>query len=143
MSEVVSGASANLAVREPLTEAALRSALREVMEPDLAVDVVSLGMIDTVRVWVDQELIVVGLVLPCFACPIVDLIIDQFAFALDRFGFRVDVTLNQKRVVLRDDMSRSAQSRLFSTGFLARPPSDKARPRTAPEFHVEWFSSSP
>lgn len=134
MPEAVTAASTT----EPLTEAALRSALSEVMEPDLAVDVVSLGMIDMVRVCLGQELVVVKLALPCFACPIVDLIVDQFPSALERFGFRVEVTLNQKRVILRDDMSSSAQSRLFSTGFLGLPPNEKARSNPGREFHIEW-----
>lgn len=112
-------------------------ALREVLEPDLAVDLIELGMIDQVHVCPHASQMTVVMALPCFACPIVDVMRDQVIDALSPLGYSVDVRLSRKRVTTRQDMSYGAKLLLFRRGILVSPPGkDEAENHLARSFET-------
>lgn len=123
-----------------LSHESLKHALAEVVEPDLATNVVSLGMIEVVTVCHDKRFIGVEIALPCFACPIVDLIVDQVELSLNRFKYESRVFLSRRRLAQPGDMSPTARLRLFRNGILAHPglPASGESADTPREFEIRW-----
>ncbi|MFW5419286.1 metal-sulfur cluster assembly factor [Nocardiopsis sp. CNT-189] len=77
------------AVDEALVEE-ISEALKDVIDPELGVNVVDLGLLYGVRA--DDSAITLDMTLTSAACPLTDVIEDQATSALDEFGR--DVTIN-------------------------------------------------
>ena len=80
------GASALDAKRDDVEEA-----LRDVVDPELGINVVDLGLVYDIRVFEDRTALV-DMTLTSAACPLTDVIEDQTAQALDGLvdGFRIN-----------------------------------------------------
>jgi ring-1,2-phenylacetyl-CoA epoxidase subunit PaaD len=107
------------------SEVEVRAALREVIDPELGLDVVSLGMVG--EVVVDGGAVAVDLRLTTMSCPFWNLFVDQVEAALFELEGveRVDVRFDRHRPWSPDRMSAQARRELESFGLL--PPS-VARP---------------
>jgi metal-sulfur cluster biosynthetic enzyme len=76
---------------KPASEEELREALMDVVDPELGIDVVNLGLIYGIHVD-DSNVATVDMTLTSAACPLTDVIEDQAATALDGLvdGFRIN-----------------------------------------------------
>ena len=75
----------------PLAEDDLMEALKDVVDPELGINVVDLGLIYGVTIEDDQSA-VIDMTLTSAACPLTDVIEDQTATALEGLvnGFRIN-----------------------------------------------------
>ena len=71
----------NGAAPAPLTEEDVREALREVIDPELGVNVVDLGLLYGVAI--DGNNVMVDMTLTSAACPLTDMIEEQSRLAVD------------------------------------------------------------
>ena len=103
------------------SEAEIRAALHEVIDPELGLDVVSLGMVGNVAV--DGGAVAVDLRLTTMSCPFWNLFVDQVdAAVLELDGVeRVEVRFDRQRAWSPDRMTDEARRELQSFGLL--PPS--------------------
>jgi ring-1,2-phenylacetyl-CoA epoxidase subunit PaaD len=103
----------------------IRAALHQVIDPELGLDVVSLGMVGEVAV--DGGTVAVDLRLTTMSCPFWNLFVDQVEGALlEVEGVeRVDVRFDRSRPWSPERMTPEARRELESVGLL--PPS-VARP---------------
>src|SRR5215218_2484080 len=80
--------------RPPMAEQAnlddIEEAMRDVVDPELGINVVDLGLVYDIRV--DDEVAVIDMTLTSAACPLTDVIEDQTRAALD--GLVDDVRIN-------------------------------------------------
>ncbi len=74
----------------PTTVADVEEALRDVIDPELGINVVDLGLVYGVAL--EQNTAVIDMTLTSAACPLTDVIEDQSAQALDGIvdGFRIN-----------------------------------------------------
>jgi metal-sulfur cluster biosynthetic enzyme len=107
------------------SEAEIRTALHEVIDPELGLDVVSLGMVGDIAV--EGSSVSVDLRLTTMSCPFWSLFVDQVEAALLEVGEveRVEVRFDRSRPWSPDRMTAEARRELESYGLL--PPS-VARP---------------
>jgi metal-sulfur cluster biosynthetic enzyme len=107
------------------SEAEVRAALTEVIDPELGLDVVSLGMVGDVVV--ERGAVAVDLRLTTMSCPFWSLFVDQVeAAVLEVDGVdRVEVRFDRHRPWSPERMTPEARRELESVGLL--PPS-VARP---------------
>jgi metal-sulfur cluster biosynthetic enzyme len=107
------------------SEPAIRAALRDVIDPELGLDVVSLGMVGDIGI--DGEAVTVDLRLTSMSCPFWSLFVDQVEAALLEVKRveRVDVRFDRKHAWTPERMTEEARRELVSVGLL--PPS-VARP---------------
>jgi metal-sulfur cluster biosynthetic enzyme len=107
------------------SEAQIHAALRDVIDPELGLDVVSLGMVGDVGL--DGGAVSVDLRLTTMSCPFWDLFVDQVrAAVLEVEGVEhVDVRFDRRRPWSPERMTDEARRELESFGLL--PPS-VARP---------------
>jgi metal-sulfur cluster biosynthetic enzyme len=103
------------------SEAEIRAALHEVIDPELGLDVVSLGMVGDVAV--DGGAVAVDLRLTTMSCPFWNLFVDQVEAALVELDGveHVDVRFDRRRPWSPDRMTHEARRELESFGLL--PPS--------------------
>ncbi|HLL09186.1 MAG TPA: metal-sulfur cluster assembly factor [Nocardioidaceae bacterium] len=80
-----------LDAQAPLAEDDLMEALRDVVDPELGINVVDLGLIYGVTIE-DDKSAVIDMTLTSAACPLTDVIEDQTATALEGLvnGFRIN-----------------------------------------------------
>ena len=76
---------------KPASEEELREALMDVVDPELGIDVVNLGLIYGIHID-DSNVATVDMTLTSAACPLTDVIEDQTNSALE--GLVADVTIN-------------------------------------------------
>jgi metal-sulfur cluster biosynthetic enzyme len=76
---------------KPVSEEELREALMDVVDPELGIDVVNLGLIYGIHID-DSNVATVDMTLTSAACPLTDVIEDQTNSALE--GLVGDVTIN-------------------------------------------------
>jgi len=62
-------------MKELIREEEVRNALRNVIDPEVGIDIVDLGLVK--KVHVDEEQVLVSMVLTTSACPLVDYLKDQ------------------------------------------------------------------
>jgi metal-sulfur cluster biosynthetic enzyme len=107
------------------SEAQIRAALHEVIDPELGLDVVSLGMVGDIAV--DGSFVSVDLRLTTMSCPFWSLFVDQVEAALLEVAGveEVEVEFDRSRPWSPDRMTPEARRELESYGLL--PPS-VARP---------------
>jgi ring-1,2-phenylacetyl-CoA epoxidase subunit PaaD len=107
------------------SEAGIRAALREVLDPELMLDVVSLGMVGDIAI--EEGTVSVDLRLTTMSCPFWGLFVDQVEAALLEVGEveRVEVRFDRSRPWSPERMTPEARRELESYGLL--PPS-VARP---------------
>ena len=107
------------------SEAHIRAALREVIDPELGLDVVSLGMVGNVEI--DHGAVFVDLRLTTMSCPFWSLFVDQVEAALHEVEGveRVEVRFDRSRPWSPERMTPEARRELEAFGLL--PPS-VARP---------------
>jgi metal-sulfur cluster biosynthetic enzyme len=107
------------------SETEVRAALREVIDPELGLDVVSLGMVGDVVV--DGGVVAIDLRLTTMSCPFWNLFVDQVEDAVTEVDGveRVEVRFDRHRPWSPDRMTDEARRELESVGLL--PPS-VARP---------------
>lgn len=74
----------------PATAADVEEALRDVIDPELGINVVDLGLVYGIAL--DQNVAVIDMTLTSAACPLTDIIEDQSAAVLDGVvdGFRIN-----------------------------------------------------
>ncbi|MFN8218261.1 MAG: metal-sulfur cluster assembly factor [Solirubrobacterales bacterium] len=102
------------------TEAAVRDALRNVIDPELGLDVIELGMVGAIEV--GDEGVLVNLCLTSMSCPFWDLFVDQVKSAvdvLDDVG-EVRVQFDRAKPWSPDRMSDRARAHLEGNGILPR-----------------------
>jgi len=107
------------------SEARIQEALRDVIDPELGLDVVSLGMVGAVEV--ESGAVSVDLRLTTMSCPFWDLFVDQVRAALLEVDgvAHVEVRFDRHRPWSPERMTPEARRELESVGLL--PPS-VARP---------------
>ena len=76
---------------KPASEEEVREALYDVVDPELGIDVVNLGLIYGIHID-DANIATLDMTLTSAACPLTDVIEDQSAAALDGLvdGFRIN-----------------------------------------------------
>ena len=100
----------------PVDEAAIRSALAEVPDPEIpVVSVVDLGMVE--RVEVSADLIQVELLPTFVGCPALDVIRSCVEDGLAGFGRRVDVRFTYRVPWTSDRITPRGRRKLRSSGF--------------------------
>jgi metal-sulfur cluster biosynthetic enzyme len=107
------------------SEASVRAALRDVIDPELGLDVVSLGMVGDIEI--DRGTATIDLRLTSMSCPFWTLFVDQAeAAVLEVDGIElVDVRFDRKHPWTPERMTEEARRELVAIGML--PPS-VARP---------------
>jgi metal-sulfur cluster biosynthetic enzyme len=94
-----------------VTEKAVFGRLKTVIDPELHVDIVSLGLIYTVRI--EQNIVTVTMTLTTPGCPLAPIIDRMIQEALQPLGFeKVAVELVWDPPWTKDKMSEEAQLRL-------------------------------
>ncbi|MEV5984272.1 metal-sulfur cluster assembly factor [Streptomyces sp. NPDC052051] len=68
---------------KPVSEEELREALMDVVDPELGIDVVNLGLIYGIHVDAEANIATVDMTLTSAACPLTDVIEDQAKSATD------------------------------------------------------------
>lgn len=106
----------------PLDSATVRSALRDVPDPEIpVVSVVDLGMVDDVRVSPDGIRVTL---LPTFVgCPALDVIRAAVERRLEAFGRPVDVAFGYRVPWTSDRITPEGREKLRSSGFAPPTPS--------------------
>jgi metal-sulfur cluster biosynthetic enzyme len=99
MTEVDSGATES-ATPEPTTAVPtqliedLEEAMRDVVDPELGINVVDLGLVYGITVEDDEATAVIDMTLTSAACPLTDVIEDQSRNALVRSGLVSELKIN-------------------------------------------------
>lgn len=99
----------------------MTAALRQVIDPELGVDAVALGMVGDVEI--DGGSVLVNLRLTSMSCPFWDLFVDQIEGAVGEVEGveRVEVRFDRSRAWSPERMSEEARRELEAVGLL--PPS--------------------
>jgi metal-sulfur cluster biosynthetic enzyme len=71
----------------------LEEAMRDVVDPELGINVVDLGLVYDIKVD-DEEIVTIDMTLTSAACPLTDVIEDQARGALVRSGLCSDLKIN-------------------------------------------------
>ncbi|MBY6410004.1 metal-sulfur cluster assembly factor [Rhodococcus sp. BP-252] len=71
----------------------LEEAMRDVVDPELGINVVDLGLVYDIKVD-DEEIVTIDMTLTSAACPLTDVIEDQARGALVRSGLCADLKIN-------------------------------------------------
>jgi metal-sulfur cluster biosynthetic enzyme len=113
-----------------LDEPRVLDALRDVIDPELGIDAVELGMIGNVEI--DDGDVLVEMRLTSMSCPFWDLFVDQVQTALrDLEGIgEVTVRFDRSRPWSPELLSAEARAQLEATGLM--PPRPGGRPGGAP-----------
>ncbi|MFD7920253.1 metal-sulfur cluster assembly factor [Streptomyces sp. NPDC059740] len=82
MTDTPAGTAADAPTTKPATEEELREALYDVVDPELGIDVVNLGLIYGLHID-DNNIATVDMTLTSAACPLTDVIEDQARSATD------------------------------------------------------------
>jgi metal-sulfur cluster biosynthetic enzyme len=75
----------------PLSEDSARAALKEVLDPEIGINIVDLGLIYDLKV--SEGRIAVTMTLTSPTCPMGDLLLDEVEAALDRLAPGVEIDL--------------------------------------------------
>jgi metal-sulfur cluster biosynthetic enzyme len=118
----------------------VEEALGKVIDPELAINVVDLGMVQDVQV--EGERVVVSLSLTSMSCPFWELFVEQVkAAVLDVEGVaEVDVRFDRGRAWSPELMSESARAELEAVGLM--PPRFR-QPREGEREHAELIQLMP
>ncbi|MFC8180312.1 MULTISPECIES: metal-sulfur cluster assembly factor [Nocardiaceae] len=71
----------------------LEEAMRDVVDPELGINVVDLGLVYDIKID-DEEIVTIDMTLTSAACPLTDVIEDQARGALVRSGLCSDLKIN-------------------------------------------------
>lgn len=71
----------------------LEEAMRDVVDPELGINVVDLGLVYDIKID-DEDIVTVDMTLTSAACPLTDVIEDQARGALVRSGLASDLKIN-------------------------------------------------
>lgn len=85
-------------------------ALRGVIDPELGVDIVSLGLVRGIEL--DQDLARVRMVLTTPGCPVTHLLVEQIAQELGLLGYRAEVSVEEDPPWRPEDMTEEARQAL-------------------------------
>lgn len=85
----------NISAHFPFLKIGLEEALRSVMDPELGINIVDLGLIYTVSLLEDEMLILIGMTLSSRACPMGESILSAVKNCVERLfpSFKVSVEL--------------------------------------------------
>lgn len=120
--------------------AQVEEALGKVIDPELAINVVDLGMVQDVQV--DGDRVLVSLSLTSMSCPFWDLFVEQVRAAVGEVEgvAEVDVRFDRGRPWSPELMSESARTELEAVGLM--PPRFR-QPRDGEREHVQLIQLMP